>query len=272
MDGNPNGRSVAVVCTLAHPNEKFLPLVFAADTLRELGARHVGLVAPYLGYMRQDCRFHPGEAVTSRSFSRLISSNMDWLATVDPHLHRYKSLEDVYSIPCRTVHAEPALAEWIRLNIRRPFIIGPDSESRQWVAAVASACGAGHDVLQKSRHGDRSVTISAPSLQIPRQATPVLLDDIVSSGATIMQAIAIIRQQTASPVFAIAIHALGDTTLDAALGKAGARLVTTNTIPNPNAHIDIVPLLAPSLAKSSFINRRLRRVFPCYRMTDKGNP
>ena len=109
LDGNPNGRSVALVCTLAHPNEKFLPLVFAADTLRELGARHVGLVAPYLGYMRQDCRFHPGEAVTSRSFSRLISSNMDWLATVDPHLHRYKSLEDVYSIPCRTVHAEPAL-------------------------------------------------------------------------------------------------------------------------------------------------------------------
>ncbi len=51
---NPKARSVAIVCTLADPNEKFLPLVFAATTARELGASKVGLVSAYLAYMRQD--------------------------------------------------------------------------------------------------------------------------------------------------------------------------------------------------------------------------
>ena len=64
------GRSVAIVCTLAQPNEKILPLIFAAVTARELGAAKIGLVAPYLGYMRQDRRFKPGEAVTSRQVAQ----------------------------------------------------------------------------------------------------------------------------------------------------------------------------------------------------------
>ena len=66
-----------------------LPLIFAAATARELAAAKIGLVAPYLAYMRQDRRFNPGEAVTSRQVAGLLSSAFDWLVTVDPHLHRY---------------------------------------------------------------------------------------------------------------------------------------------------------------------------------------
>ena len=78
-----------LICTLTHPDQQFLLLVFAADAARELGAREVNLVAPYLAYMRQDKRFHDGESVTSRSFARMVSSTLDKLLTVDPHLHRY---------------------------------------------------------------------------------------------------------------------------------------------------------------------------------------
>ena len=58
----PAGRSLALVCTLAQPDEKILPLLFAAATARELGAARIGLVCPYLAYMRQDRRFKVGEA------------------------------------------------------------------------------------------------------------------------------------------------------------------------------------------------------------------
>ncbi|WP_164119514.1 ribose-phosphate pyrophosphokinase-like domain-containing protein, partial [Stenotrophomonas maltophilia] len=84
---------------LAQPNEKILPLIFAAATARELGAARVGLVAPYLAYMRQDRRFNPGEAVTSRQMAHLVSGAFDWMVTVDPHLHRYSDLSEIYSIP-----------------------------------------------------------------------------------------------------------------------------------------------------------------------------
>ena len=66
-------RSCVVVCDLSHPNVKYLPLIFLLDTLRELGASSVGLIAPYLSYMRQDRRFVEGEAVTSRVFARALS-------------------------------------------------------------------------------------------------------------------------------------------------------------------------------------------------------
>ena len=88
LDADVGDRTVVISSSLARPDEKTLPLLFAADAARELGARGVYLVAPYLAYLRQDRRFNAGEAVTSRSYARLLSAAFDGLGTVDPHLHR----------------------------------------------------------------------------------------------------------------------------------------------------------------------------------------
>ena len=138
-----------LVCTLDRPDDKFLPLVFAAAAARDLGAHGSALSAPYLAYMRQDRRFQPGEAVTSTYFAKLLSSQIDWLVTVDPHLHRRGSLAEIYSIPTQVMHAAPLISDWIRSEVKMPLLIGPDSESEQWVAAVARDAGAPHVVLQK---------------------------------------------------------------------------------------------------------------------------
>jgi ribose-phosphate pyrophosphokinase len=61
ITGDVAGRAVVLVAALDRPDEKLLPLLFAAATARDLGATTVGLVAPYLPYLRQDRRFHPGE-------------------------------------------------------------------------------------------------------------------------------------------------------------------------------------------------------------------
>ncbi|MEN1727122.1 MAG: ribose-phosphate pyrophosphokinase-like domain-containing protein, partial [Pseudomonadota bacterium] len=100
---------VVLVASLDRPDDKIPSLLFAADLVRELGAARIGLVCPYLAYMRQDIRFHPGEALTSRSFARWLSAHLDWLVTVDPHLHRYKSLDEIYTLDSEVVAAAPAL-------------------------------------------------------------------------------------------------------------------------------------------------------------------
>lgn len=115
-DSEIKGREVAIAGTLDRPDDKFLTLSFLASTARELGAARVGLVAPYLAYMRQDKRFHPGEAVTSEHFARLLSQQFDWLVTMDPHLHRRKSLSEIYSIPTGVTHAGPAIADCCNAN------------------------------------------------------------------------------------------------------------------------------------------------------------
>lgn len=242
------GLSVALVCTLDRPDEKFLPLAFAAAAARELGAARVGLVAPYLGYMRQDRSFHPGEAVTSRTFAKLLSPLFDWLVTVDPHLHRRASLSEIYTLESEVVHAAPLLSDWVRDNVERPLLIGPDSESAQWVAAVARDAGAPHIVLEKLRRGDRNVTVTLPDMAAWRDYTPVLIDDIVSSGRTMIEAVNQLRRQGLPAPLCIALHGVfGGGSEDAIMESGASKLITTNTIPHSSNRIDVAGLLAGAI-------------------------
>lgn len=243
----PHGRSLAIVCTLARPDEKVLPLVFAAATARELGATRVGLVAPYLAYMRQDRRFRSGEAVTSRPFARLLSETFDWLVTVDPHLHRYGALGEIYRIPTRVVHAAPLISAWIGANVAAPLVIGPDRESEQWVSAVAAAARAPWSVLEKVRHGDRDVEIRFRDLGAWRGRTPVLVDDIISSGRTMIAAVRRLAEAGFAAPVCIAVHGLFADASDRLLAEAGARVVTTDTVPHATNQVSVGTLVAEAL-------------------------
>lgn len=244
---SPSDRTLVIVCTLERPNEKILPLLFAAATARELGATKVGLVAPYLAYMRQDRRFNPGEAVTSREVARLVSNSFDWLVTVDPHLHRYGSLAEIYTIPTRVVHAAPLISQWIREHVPNPLIIGPDIESEQWVSAVAQDADAPYSVLEKTRRGDRDVEISIRDMQHFDGRTPVLVDDIISSGRTMLEAVRLIMQPEAPKPVCIAVHGLFADQSDILLVQAGARVVTSNSIPHKTNDIDVGELIGSAI-------------------------
>jgi ribose-phosphate pyrophosphokinase len=240
-------RRVVIVCTLDRPNGKMLSLIFAAATACELGAAEIGLVAPYLAYMRQDRRFKPGEAVTSRQVAMLLSNAFDWLVTVDPHLHRYGSLSEIYRIPTRVVHAAPLISAWIREHVAQPLIVGPDSESEQWVSAVAKDAGAPYSVLEKVRRGDRDVEISVKDFADLRGHTPVLVDDIISTGRTMIEAVRSIKRLGGSKPLCVAVHGLFADNSDALLAQGGARIVTSNTIPHETNRIDVTELLARSI-------------------------
>lgn len=259
------GRDVVMLCTLDRPDTKTLALLYAVAAARDGGALSVGLVAPYLAYMRQDKAFHPGEAVTSRAFARLLSEAFDWIVTVDPHLHRFRSLDAIYTIPSFTVGAAVPVGEWIRANVDRPVIIGPDEESGQWVEQIARVARAPATVLRKTRRGDYDVSIAADGLDLPEGATPVIVDDIASSARTMIEAVKIIRSAGAPPPVCIAVHAIfaGDSYEE--LRQAGAaRIVSTNAVNHPSNAIDLTPVLAPVLrraveAAAAGRNRRVRR-------------
>lgn len=253
LGGDVRGRDITMVCTLNDPDAKALALLFAARTAKELGARRVGLIAPYLGYMRQDRRFHDGEAVSSVHFAALLSGAFDWLVTVDPHLHRRASLAEIYSIPAENVASAPALAAWIVANIPRPLIVGPDSESEQWAAEVAGACAAPYAVMQKTRLGDRRVEIAAPPLAQWKDRTPVLIDDIVSSARTMALAARKIREAGLAAPVCVGVHAVFSPDALATLQDAGiARMVTANTIPHPTNAIDVAPMVAERMRARGF--------------------
>lgn len=238
--GDCEGRDVIIVCTLNDGDIKTLPLYFAAVTARELGARRVGLIAPYLAYMRQDHRFRRGQSRSAQAYAELLSTTVDWLAAVDPHLHRIATLDEIYSIPALAISAMPAVSDWIRANVANPVIIGPDQESAQWVEQVAASLNVPHVVLEKVRHGDREVEVSAVDGATIRDRNPVVIDDIASSGQTMLEVLKRLAALEVSNATCIAVHALLSEAAEDALSRAGARrIVSTNTIKHRTNAIDI---------------------------------
>jgi len=248
LDAPVQGRCVVLAGSLDQPDGKALPLLFAADAARELGAVQVGLVAPYLAYMRQDQRFRPGEAVTSRSFARLLSGTLDFLVTVDPHLHRWRSLGDIYPIRTRAVAAAPLIAGWLRRNVPAPLLVGPDSESEQWVAEVARLTGAPWTVMTKQRRGDREVEVTLDGAGAWPGRTPVLLDDIASTGHTLVAAVQALAAAGLARPLCIVVHALFTQDAGQRLLEAGAaRVVSCDTVDHPSNAIELAAPLAAAV-------------------------
>ncbi|NOT09157.1 MAG: ribose-phosphate pyrophosphokinase [Gemmatimonadales bacterium] len=242
-------RDVALVSSLHRPDDKLLPLAFVAETARDLGSRSIGLVAPYLAYLRQDRRFQEGEGVTSRYFARLISGSVDWLVTIDPHLHRLPSLGAVYAIPTRVLHAAPHVSAWIREQVPQALLVGPDAESAQWVEAVAHGANLPFVVLEKVRRGDRDVAVSVPEVDRWRERTPVLVDDIISTGRTMIETVGHLQRAGLRPPVCIGVHAVfADRAYEDLLAAGAAAVITCNTIPHPSNRIDLTPLLAEGVA------------------------
>ena len=248
LGGDPSGCDVAILATLRDPDRLALPLRFAAATARELGATRVGLIAPYLGYMRQDARFHPSEAVSAPIFVAFLDDCFDWLVTADPHLHRNPSLSNLFRIPARRVATAPLLATWIAENVPDAVLLGPDSERQQWVAEVAQRAGRPYEVLRKHRSGDRQVEISLPDGAVLRQGTPVILDDIASSGRTLIRTLEQLRALDMPPAFCVVIHAVFADGAEEAIRRAGAaQIVSTDSIPHPTNAIGVAGILAGAM-------------------------
>jgi ribose-phosphate pyrophosphokinase len=244
------GARCVVFAGLHRPDEKVLPLLFLAETLRDNGANSVGLVVPYLPYMRQDQAFEPGEGVTSKYFAALLSSHFDWLVTVDPHLHRHGSLEDIYKIPTTIVESAPTVADWLKALDEDIVIVGPDHESEQWVERVADCADAPHIILEKERLGDRDVRLTAEGLEGFRDYRPIVFDDIISTGSTMIETVARLSAAGYPSPICIGVHAVFSEDAMGRLLEAGAeRVVTCNTIPHPTNVIDVDALLADAVTE-----------------------
>lgn len=249
-----------VVASLFHPNLISLPLLFLSETLRDFGAKQIILIAPYLAYMRQDRRFKEGEGITAEYYARLICRYFDALITVDPHLHRIHSLDEVYTIPSHVVHAAPVVAKWIDDNIEQPLLIGPDSESEQWVRDLAQRANIPFVVLQKIRHGDRDVNVSVPQIENWLQHKPVLFDDIISTGKTMIETIKHLKHAGLAAPICIGVHGVFSDEAYPELLNAGAeRIVTTNTITHVTNAIDLTQSIAIAIQELEIVKNRKSR-------------
>lgn len=235
-----------VMCyqSLDHPNEKLLELLLVARTARQQGATSLTLVAPYLCYMRQDKAFHPGEVVSQMIVGSFLAELFDNVITVDPHLHRVHHLRQ--AVPARhavALSATGLMSGFLKDHVDDPVLLGPDSESEQWVSAVAQPGYWKYGVCSKQRTGDREVAVTLPEIDLHGRAV-LIVDDVASSGQTLAVTIRQCLSNGARSVDVLVTHALFASDAKQRLIQAGVRNIwSTDSVNHESNVISLSTLL-----------------------------
>ncbi len=247
----PAAVTTVIYASLDRPNDKLVALLFAAEALRREGAKRLVLVAPYLCYMRQDAAFQEGQAISQRAIGKLLADTFDRIVTINAHLHRIANIHAVF--PGREaddLSAMPAIADTIRSGgyDQETIVVGPDGESRPWVSDLANRLNIDYAVARKVRCGDQAVDIGFENDSMFAGRPVLIVDDIVSSGGTLIACAKVLATAGASKMDAIIIHALFDERLVHKFTCSGIRSVrSTSSIPHPTNAIALDSVLIGAL-------------------------
>ena len=243
------GKVVVLVRSLLPANDALIEVIFSAQELRNRGVKKITLVSPYLGYMRQDVAFHRGEVISAQGMARLLSKHVDRIVTIDPHLHRIKALSKVFSISTKTISSVGVISDYIKKKINNVVIVGPDSESSQWDKKVAQLVHAPFIVLNKERKSSYKVKIKFDDRFPVKGRNVVIIDDIISTGRTLLKTINHLKQFKPRGIYCFGVHGLFVGDASSRLVKSGAKIICTNTVPNKFDKIDISGIVSEILKK-----------------------
>jgi ribose-phosphate pyrophosphokinase len=250
------GQDVAVIQSLYRtPDPYIFEYLLLVDTLRDLGARSIIGVAPYLAYARQDARFYPGEAVTSSSVARLFeAAGTTSFLSIDCHLHRLGDVSKVFRIPAQNLSAMQVLGKYAKETFKpkNPIVIAPDEEADQWAAVVAKELDSDHVVFHKTRvrkEGLTSSKVEVDTGQVDLKGKDVVFaDDIISTGGTIAEGAKACKKNGARRIFALCTHpVLAEGALKRIRAAGIVKVIGTDTIPSPISKVSVAPVIAQAL-------------------------
>lgn len=242
------GKVVALVQSFyGNINDCIIETLFAAETAKDLGAKKVILVAPYFPYLRQDKRFNPGECISLRTIAKNIDEDIDEIYIIDPHLHREKTLSHIFKIRSHKLTANPLIENYIKKTVKNPVIIGPDWESYKWAQRVAEKIGCDFAIMEKERYSARKVRVKLSKKIDIQSKNLIFIDDMISTGHTLLEAIKAMKKLGGKKVTCFAVHGILVENALKKLQDAGATVITTNTIPNKAAKIDVSEIISDSL-------------------------
>ncbi len=244
------GNSVVIVqSTFPEQDKRLMELFFMSETLKDMGATNISAIVPYLAYSRQDRRFMEGEAISIKTVLRMISqAGVSSLLTVEPH---HEEEMKYFSGSVKTVSPYEEIAMEIKKHTRDPFVLAPDRSALGRAERVAKVLGGEFSYVEKLRDRETGKTTiaGAPNFNLKGKDV-ILIDDIISTGGTMVQAAEYAYSRGAERVIASACHVLLVGDAKSRLKKAGVKMIFgTNSIKNDDEVItvDISKSIAVSL-------------------------
>lgn len=247
-DEIPEDEKVVIIQSTGYPqDENMMELFFILDTLSDMNVEDITVVSPYLGYSRQERRFKEVECISAKATAKLIQS-MGVKHLISINLHE-ESICDLYDIPVDNLSAMPSIAEYIRNNHddKKPVILAPDKGAENFAKEIAEILDTDYDYLEKVRLSPEVVKTKTKSISVENRSV-IIVDDIISTGGTIVNAIDILKKQGAKKVDVVCVHPVlvGDAILK--ISAAGASSVkATNTLISEVASISVGKTIADHL-------------------------
>ena len=205
----------------------------------------VFLAIPYYGYARQDKRFSPGESVSAKVVTEVISGFCDGIAILD--LHAPEVLEDM-EVPIEFVSSMPEIAENLQSCVSPDFILSPDKGAISRATEVAGLIGCEFSYLAKTRIDAHTIEHTPKDLDVSGKIVAIV-DDMISTGGTICRASDALRRQGATEVHAACTHGLFTGGALSRLANHVDGVYTTDSLPNPRASVSAAPALARGLSR-----------------------
>lgn len=235
------GKKVVVIHT-TRTNEDLIELLFTMSALRENGARSVICVVPHLIYQRQDQEFIKGESVSAKVVLNLINKYADRIYTVNAHFLEKGGKAIFGGVAITNLDAFPLLGRHFQ-GVKDLVIIAPDEGAMHYAEAAGRAVGRPYDHLIKRRIDGETVDMRPKKLDVAGKNVAIL-DDIISTGGTMLKAAEMLKEQGAKDVYIGCVHGIFSKGTNI---FKGVEVVCTNSLLTPVSRVSLAPLIAEAL-------------------------
>ena len=239
IDEDLDDQEVFLVQT-AWPDRNIVELFLLQDAIKEFDVDSLTTVVPYFGYARQDKQFKTGEAISARAIARLIQLNTDEFITVD--VHAPSVIDWFEGKTAKNVAAYPEIGRFLK-GKEIELVLSPDEGRADNAKRVADVVNCEADFLVKERLDGETVKMIPKRLDANGKKVAIV-DDIISTGGTIVKAAEQLRKQGASKIYAVCTHGVFAGNAIPKLDAVCDDVYTTDTIENPRTCMSVAPQIA----------------------------
>ncbi len=248
IEGDVQDQDVVVVQTTSPPqDERMMQLFMITSAARDQGAQRITAVVPYFGYSRQDKVFLKGEAFSAKIMVDLLKAcAVSEIITIDSH---NPATLDSFNIPVRNLSATPLLAKYFKdLGFIGAVSLSMGKKGADTAEKAAKILLGGYDYVSTRRNRyTGEVSIEEKPLKVGGKVA-IFFDDIISSGGTMMKAVAYAKKQGAVKVYSACVHPLLMANAREKIIKSGAdEVVGTDTVPSEVSVVSVASLIAEAL-------------------------